>query len=97
MSQKRSTIKGKANLTDPWEPCETTRDELSAIHALVIGDANKDQQLAFLEWLKRATGDHELEFRPGGEDGRRASDFTSGKRFIARQVFTLAKSYIANK
>jgi hypothetical protein len=93
-ARRPSTIKGQTNLAPPWEPCEVSIDELSAIHALVVGEASKDQQFRFLEWFKRATAVNEMEFRPSGE---RESNFAAGKRFVGIQVFTLAKSHLPTK
>jgi hypothetical protein len=92
MTAKRGTvIRGTTDIKTPWDPCEVTKAELNAIHALVQGKATEDQQFAFIEWFKRATGQGLMEFHPAGE---RESNFESGKRFVGRQFFILAKSHV---
>lgn len=86
------TIKGKAALAPPWEPIEQSLADVSAIKSLMIGQASDVQQKRVVDWLIRATGVEEPSFRPGGDDGRRASDFAEGKRFVGLQFFILAKA-----
>lgn len=90
---KRITIKGNVNLTAPWTPTELTPAEHHAIKALTKGKATEHQQGLVVEWLARATGVTDLEFRP---DGERASNFASGKRFVGLQFFQLAKAFLAD-
>jgi hypothetical protein len=87
--RKPSPIKGQAEIVAPWDPCELSKLEMQAIQSLAIGEANKDQQLLFLEWFKRATNIGGMEFHPGGD---RETCFASGKRFIGRLFFSLARS-----
>lgn len=94
MSTKRTTIKGKTQLPQPWDPCDTTKPEWHAIKAIYAGDASKEQMHTFLGWMAKATGINELEFRP---DSERATTFASGKRFVGQQFFVLAKSSITEK
>lgn len=86
----KTRIKGVANTAPPWEPVECDVPDLAAIHALTRGEADRDQQIRFVEWLARATGVSESEFRLDD----RAHVFASGKRFVGLQFFSLAKSYI---
>jgi hypothetical protein len=80
---------GQAHLPPPWAPTVAEPADISAIKALVAGNANEAQQLRAVEWLKRATAVGELEFRP---DSDRATAFAAGKRFVAIQFFTLAQA-----
>jgi hypothetical protein len=89
MTEKRSTIRGKVNIAPPWEPCDISKPEHQAIHALFAGEANKDQQMLFLQWFKRATAMGDMEFSPLGD---RESAFASGKRHIGRLFFSLAQA-----
>lgn len=89
---KTPRIKGQANTSDPWQPAEVEPGDIGAIKALLAGQANDLQQARVVRWLIRATGVEEMSFRPGGDDGRRASDFAEGKRFVGLQLFTLAKA-----
>lgn len=91
-AKRRPVIKGQADTSSPWNITETSPTELAAIRALVAGNASEDQQRGFVKWLARATAVGDMSFRPGGDDGRRASDFAEGKRFVGLQFFTLAKT-----
>jgi hypothetical protein len=93
--KKPAPIKGATNIAPPWDPTVTSRAELTAIKALTKGKADENQQLLVVEWLARATGVTELEFRPG-PDGERATPFASGKRFVGLQFFQLAKTVLAS-
>lgn len=93
---KRTKIKGQADVSPPWTPAETSPDELVAIRMLVGGKASEEQQRAVVRWIARATAVGDMTFRPGGDDGRRASDFAEGKRFVGLQFFTLAKTMLAD-
>jgi hypothetical protein len=91
MTAPKTRIKGQANITPPWQPIDTSVEELAAIHAMADGAANDRQQMLIIEWLMRATAVTEMEFRPTGE---RESNFAAGKRFVGLQFFTLARSRI---
>lgn len=79
----------------PWLPTEYAVADASAFQALQRGDANPEQQRRALAWLMNATGIRDLSYRPGGEDGRRDSDFAEGKRFVGLQVAKLMTADIA--
>jgi hypothetical protein len=85
----KTALLGQTNLPPPWAPTPAEPADVSAIRALMQGTANEAQQLRVVDWLKRASGLGELEFRP---DGDRASAFASGKRFVAIQFFTLSQA-----
>ncbi len=60
-----------------------------AIRAFKEGKANEGQQQHLWRWLSYvcAADDYQdLSFRPGGEEGRRATDFAEGKRFVFQQI-----------
>jgi hypothetical protein len=75
-------------LPPPWEPAMVTQAELHAIRALYQGQANEEQQRVFVDWLTKASGVLELEFRTND----RESNFAGGKRFVGLQFFSLAKT-----
>ena len=82
---------------NPWEPHPLTKYDCYAVRALMEGKASEGQQRRIWELLFAMTGARDLEFRPGGEEGRRASDFASGKRFIGLQlakIITLPASVV---
>lgn len=83
-------LRGKTDTSLPWEPRTYEVADLAAIHALTRGEADAAQQHRFVEWLAKATGVGEMEFRPDD----RASAFAGGMRFVGLQFFSLAKSYI---
>lgn len=87
----KTSVAGKTKVLPPWEPCPVEPADITAIRALRDGKATPDQQHRFVEWLSRATGIGELEFRPAGE---RESNFASGKRFVGMQFFQLAKTFL---
>jgi hypothetical protein len=72
----------------PWSPVIKFEDaDVFALHALAAGNASAGQQQRALEFIRRAICEGErLSFMPGGEDGRRATDFAEGKRFVAVQI-----------
>ncbi len=60
-----------------------------AFRAMKSGLANDFQQQLVLKWIEYATGTGDWEgltFRPGGEEGRRETDFAEGKRFVGLQI-----------
>ena len=62
----------------PWDPTELEPHEVSAIKSIA--------HTMPIAWgaLEKITGVDAMEFTAGGEDGRRASDFAAGKRFVGR-------------
>lgn len=74
----------------PWESIEPVPAICSSLRALRAGTADADQQMMAIEFIvgtlcKRG----DMTFIPG-EDGRRASDFAEGKRFVGNQIVRLA-------
>lgn len=91
MVTAKRALQGTTDQTAPWSPCQTTEAEARAIQALAWGEATKEQQLALVAWMQKATAVGELEFR---HDSERASAFAAGKRFVGLQFFTLVKARI---
>ena len=89
----------KHDPTLPWSPPrdlsskegrETHAQDCAALQALERGEAQPHQQQRVLQMLiYKLCGTYDLEFRPGGEDGRRASDFAGGKRWVGTQLVTM--------
>lgn len=70
----------------PHDPAEYDRDILNAVRAFDAGKASADQQIMVKNWLLHAVCRVEgMSYHHGGEDGRRASDFAEGKRYVANQ------------
>lgn len=75
---------------DPWQPPEYDVAECMAIKALAEARATPEQQRIAFRWiLEGAANYHDIDFRPGGLDGERASAFNSGRRFVGAQIMKL--------
>jgi hypothetical protein len=72
----------------PWSPVTKFEDaDVFALQAIAAGNASAGQQQRALAFIREAIcEDRRLSFMPGGEDGRRASDFAEGKRFVGIQI-----------
>jgi hypothetical protein len=72
----------------PWSPVAKFEDaDVFALQAIAAGNASTGQQQRGLAFIRNAICEGErLSFMPGGEDGRRATDFAEGKRFVAVQI-----------
>ncbi len=90
----KRTIKGTAELPNVCDTADFDPGDIGAIKALIDGRAEPHQQQRVVVWLRKACGMDALSFRPGGEDGRRSTDFAEGKRFVGLQFFTLARTVL---
>jgi hypothetical protein len=85
----------------PWLPSDYSDDVVMAVRQLADGKANEAQQKLAWRWLMYVTAAsdefQDLSFRPGGEDGRRATDFADGKRFVGMQVKKLLRPELTPK
>mgnify|MGYP001616833519 CR=1 FL=1 len=74
---------------DPWAPPDRDDAVIWASLAFSKGQASESQQRLLWDWMMYATGAgdaySDLSFRPG-EEGRRATDFAEGKRFVGLQL-----------
>jgi hypothetical protein len=79
---------------DPWAPPDHDDQVIWAWRAFAKGEATQSQQLTVRDYLMYLTGASEefqdLSFRPG-EEGRRATDFAEGKRFVGVMLRKLAR------
>lgn len=67
----------------PLQAPKLEAHEEAAIRAVAQGIADPHQQrLAIAVIRVKIAGEDLISFWPGGEDGRRASDFAEGKRFV---------------
>lgn len=70
----------------PIAPAEYDEDVIMAVRAFHEGKASQSQQIIVRDWLLNAVCRvDDMSFRLGGEDGRRATDFAEGKRYVANQ------------
>ena len=71
----------------PWQLPATDSADVFAIQAVAKGIANEGQQRQAWEYIVRNLCETDrMTFWPGGEDGRRATDFAEGKRWVGIQL-----------
>jgi hypothetical protein len=74
---------------EPHEPPLYDNSVIAAIRALSSGAASEAQQKTAWDWIVyQASGYFDLSYRPG-EDGRRATDFMEGRRFVGAQMLKM--------
>jgi hypothetical protein len=67
----------------PWSPVELAVDDVSAIKAMFAGTASPGQMVRGMEVIvEEIARTHKQSFAAGGEDGRRATDFGEGCRWV---------------
>ena len=72
---------------NPWEPPIFSDAELLAIKALEKGAANSGQQIIAIACIiKKISCTYDDTFRPGAEEGGRASTFAQGKAYVGRHI-----------
>jgi hypothetical protein len=77
---------------NPWSPAEYDLADAGAIQALIRGDASPEQQQRAVKWIiESAAGTYDQTYWPGGEEGRRNTDFAEGKRFVGNSIVKLSK------
>lgn len=86
LGQVRKRDKSIGLPSSPIAPVPFDLADAGALRALRDGNAAPHQQQRALGWILFACGDHDISWRPGGEDGGRATDFMEGRRFIAVMV-----------
>lgn len=81
----------------PWSPVPYGIEDAGAIQALLRGDALPHQQQRALKWIiESAAGTYDQTFYPGGEDGRRNTDFAEGRRFVGSQIVKMTRLALGN-
>ena len=76
----------------PWVPPKYEIHDAVAIQAVTAGNATADQQRAAMKFIiESLAGTYNISYCPGGEDGRRDSDFAEGRRFVGLQLVKLIK------
>ena len=71
---------------DPHVPPPYDSSDLAAFRALREGCADAYQQKLCLDWIIYACGTYDDTWRPGGQEGVRATDYASGKRAIGLAI-----------
>lgn len=78
------------DLSKPYTPAAYSKFDVYALKALQSGTANPAQQQRALAWIiNQCAKTYDLPYHPGGEEGRRDSDFASGKVFVGQQIVKL--------
>ena len=76
----------------PWAPADYEVADAAAIQALMRGDATEEQQQRALRYvIEVVAGTYEQTYWPGGDEGRRDSDFAEGRRFVGNTLVKLTK------
>jgi hypothetical protein len=76
----------------PWNPPRCEKADISAVKALASGTASPEQQVRAIKWIvEEACMYYNLSFSPGGEDGRRDTDFAEGRRFVGAEIVKMTK------
>lgn len=76
----------------PWGPVPYDLADVSAIQALLAGTAQPEQQQRALRWIiETACGTYDQSFWPGGDEGRRNTDFAEGRRFVGNSIVKLTR------
>jgi hypothetical protein len=76
----------------PWKAIPYELADADAIQALMRGDADKGKQQRALKFIiENICGTYDVSFRPGGEEGRRDTDFAEGRRFTGLQIVKFLK------
>lgn len=90
---KRPAKPYRSHESGPWLPPPWELADASALQALARGDADGPTQKRAIKWIiENACGTYDMSFRPGGEDGRRDTDFAEGRRFAGNQIVKLLKA-----
>lgn len=86
----------KLAASGPWLPVPYDKVHVAALQALSRGEADKRMQLLALDWIiKGACGTYDMPYRPGGEEGRRDTDFALGRMFAGQQIVKLLRVNLA--
>jgi hypothetical protein len=76
----------------PWNPPQCEKADIAAIKALAAGSASSEQQVRAIKWIvEEVCMYYNLSFSPGGEDGRRDTDFAEGRRFVGAEIVKMTK------
>lgn len=75
-----------------WKPPSYDPADVSAIQALVVGNATPDQQKRALTWIiEKACATYNTSYRPGGLEGDRDTAFAEGRRFVGTRLVYMLK------
>jgi hypothetical protein len=76
----------------PWQTPRIEDADIFALQAIAKGTASSAQQQRVYDYVVRTLCETDrMTFWPGGEDGKRATDFAEGKRWVGLQLRRIAK------
>ena len=95
----------QSEASQPWQPSHDLKSEAGrkahaqlckAMQQMAEGTCTPAGQKRVLEYMiHNLCGTYDMEFRPGGEEGERASIFAAGKRFVGLQMVQMLKTSTA--
>src|SRR5947209_19533702 len=84
---RKPTMRPKFQPDHPWQLPQTDNADIFALQAVAKGIANEGQQQRAWSYIVRTLCEIDrMTFWPGGEDGKRATDFAEGKRWVGIQM-----------
>lgn len=90
--RRQPSRRPKSQPDRPWQLPRLDDADIFAVQALAKGIASDGQQKrAFDHIVRTLCGTDRMTFWPGAEDGRRASDFAEGKRWVGLQLRRIEK------
>jgi hypothetical protein len=82
----------KSQPDHPWQFPKIESADIFAVQAVAKGIANEGQQQRAFDYIVRVLCETDrMTFWAGGEDGRRATDFAEGKRWVGVQLRRIEK------
>jgi len=84
--------RSKSQPDRPWQMPRIADADIFALQAVAAGEANAAQQQRAWDCVVRILCETDrMTFWPGAEDGRRATDFAEGKRWVGLQLRRIEK------
>lgn len=79
-------------MSEAHRPADYDLNTIYAIRALIEGKANEGQQKAAMDWIiTQASALYDLSYRPGANEGDRATTFHEGRRFVGSQIVKMTR------
>ena len=87
-----TSLRAKSQPDRPWQMLRMVDVDIFALQAVAKGIANDAQQMRAFDYIVRVLCETDrMTFWPGGEDGKRATDFAEGKRWVGLQLRRIEK------
>ncbi len=85
-------VRPKSQPDRPWQMPRIADADIFALQAVASGEANAAQQQRAYDYVVRTLCETDrMTFWPGADDGRRATDFAEGKRWVGLQLRRIEK------